>query len=257
MLPTRDQLDALFTQKYGPPHLAGPSPRRRREFGYYLPADVYEAVVQSAVSPGCTWLDAGGGRDVFPQNPALAATLVSRCRRMVAVDPSANVLDNRFAHERVQALIEDYVSPTPFDLATLRMVVEHITDPVKVVRALRPLLRPGGLVIILTVNAWSPITVVSRLTPFALHSPIKKMLWGNEERDTFPVAYRMNTRRRLRQLFESHGFSEQTFSYLDDLSAFGAFPFLSALELWTWSILKTMGARYPENCLLGMYRKST
>jgi SAM-dependent methyltransferase len=255
-LPSRAELESLFRQKYGSPESTGWSPRRRWRAGYFLPADVYEAVVSRTVFEGCDWLDVGGGHDIFPDNAALARTLVSRCRTVVAVDPSENVHDNTFAHERVRALIEDYRPARQFDVATLRMVVEHVVDPDAVAAALHRLLRPGGLAIVFTVNRWSPITLLSRATPFALHGPIKSVMWGGEDKDTFPVQYKMNSRRTLRRVFAAHGFEESAFAYLDDLSAFGFFKGLNSLELLVWRTLSSLHLRYPENCLLGVYRRN-
>src|SRR4051812_39595476 len=115
MSATREQLLSVFGEKYGAP-AQGPIPRRCSRFGYFFPDEHYEAVIERLVSPGCRWLDVGGGRDVFPSNPALARRLAARCGRLVAVDPSANVHENPFAHERHQAMIEEYTTDEPFDL---------------------------------------------------------------------------------------------------------------------------------------------
>jgi hypothetical protein len=88
-----------------------------------------------------------------------------------------------------------------------------------------------------------------------VHHPIKQLVWGGEERDTFPVCYRMNTRRALRWVFESAGFQERGFQKLDDLSAFGRFRWLNFGELCAWRLLKSLGFHYPENCLLGIYQR--
>ena len=84
---------------------------------------------------------------------------------------------------------------------------------------------------IVTVYHLSPLTLLSRALPFRWHHPIKKLVWGGEEEDTFPVEYKMNSRPVLRQLFESNGFREASFSFLDDLSTLGQLRFGSYLEL--------------------------
>lgn len=181
-LPSRSDLDRLFREKYGDPTEIGWSPRRRYRFGYYLPSDIYEAVVEKYVFEGCAWIDVGGGGAIFPDNSRLAERLASRCSRAVAVDPSDNVYKNKVVHERVRCQIEDYRTDRSFDLATMRMVAEHVKEPDKVAAALGRLLRPGGLAILLTVNAHSPITLVSRLVPQGLHYPIKRLFWGARRR---------------------------------------------------------------------------
>jgi SAM-dependent methyltransferase len=255
-LPSVDELRQLFLQKYGTPDKTGWGPRRRFRFGYYVPADVYEATVKKLVCEGCRWVDVGGGHSIFPDNPTLARSLVSRCSLAVGVDPSDNIEQNEFVHQGVKCFVEDYQTDQRFDLATLRMVVEHVQDPVRVVKALHRLLQPGGLAVVFTVNRWSPITLLSGSTPHNLHQPIKKFFWGGEDKDTFPVQYKMNTRQVLRRHFEGQGFRESAFAYLDDLSTLGAFYYMSFMELLVWRLFGTIGHRFPENCLLGVYQRS-
>jgi hypothetical protein len=198
----------------------------------------------------------GGGRDIFPDNRALAAELAGRCRLVVSVDPSDTVEENRFAHQRVKMRIEDYVSGEPFDLATLRMVAEHIENPGAAVAALSRLMKPNGVVVVYTINKWSPVSLVSWLTPHRLHHPIKHLLWKTDERDTFPVVYKLNTRNQLRRCFGQFGFRERHFTYLDDCRTFHCSRPLHFVELFLWRLLSTGGMRYPENCLLGLYQRT-
>jgi 2-polyprenyl-3-methyl-5-hydroxy-6-metoxy-1,4-benzoquinol methylase len=254
--PNASELEAQFIQKYGDPSTTGWAPRRRRRFGYAHPADVYEALIARLVRPGTRWLDVGGGRSPFPDNVALGRELIARSGYAVAVDPSPNVLENRDAHEAIQSTLEDYTAPQPFDLATARMVVEHVEDPASFAGALGRHVRPGGLAVVLTVSLWSPITVLSRVLPFSLHHPLKKLFWGGEEEDTFPVQYRMNTRAALRDVFARAGFEEAGFTRLDDLSLLGAFKIANYFELSAWRVCSSVGLRYPEHCLLGVYRRN-
>ncbi len=254
--PSEIELETLFRQKYGARSETGWSPRQRHDFGYYLPADVYEALLARVIGPGSHWLDVGGGHHIFPENPRLSRTLADRCALVVAVDPSENVRDNPYVHERIQSMLEDYRTDRTFDVATLRMVAEHVVDPVGMVQALYRLLRPSGVVVIFTVDSRSPLTRLSRALPFSWHHPIKKFFWGGEAADTFPVHYTMNSRAVLKQLFEGHGFREVSFAHLDDLSTFGQFRIGSYVELWWWRALNRLGLRYPETCLLGVYQKS-
>jgi 2-polyprenyl-3-methyl-5-hydroxy-6-metoxy-1,4-benzoquinol methylase len=256
LLPSREELYDLFVRKYGKPEDTGWSPRRRFRSGYFLPSDVYEAVVNKLVTKGCSWLDVGGGRSPFPENYALARSLAERVHIFVGVDPSAEIDVNPFVHRGIRARIEDFTTTDRFDIVTMRMVAEHVMDPRGFVAAIARLLHPKGKAVVLTVNWWSPITLISRITPFALHHPIKRLLWGGREEDTFPVAYRMNTRRRLQHIFGAAGLIEKQFSYVDDCSAFGQFYYLNGLELSMQRFMRQRGWRYPETCLLGIYEKA-
>jgi 2-polyprenyl-3-methyl-5-hydroxy-6-metoxy-1,4-benzoquinol methylase len=249
------ELESLFHHKYGDPEVIGWGPRRRLRFGYFTPDDVYEATVTKLVTPSTQWLDVGCGRDIFPDNPALARALASRCKRLVGLDISDNLDENDIVHERVKAAVEDYAPETPFNLVTLRMVAEHVGNPDGAVKALARITMIGGKVVIFTVCKFSPITMISALMPFRAHHPLKAFLWQTEERDTFPTEYRMNTRRQLIKLFTAAGFREALFERIDDCRTFARFNMLNWMELSTWAVCRRLGLFYPEHCLLGIYER--
>jgi 2-polyprenyl-3-methyl-5-hydroxy-6-metoxy-1,4-benzoquinol methylase len=202
------------------------------------------------------WLDVDGGSAIFPDNPKLARILADRCKRLVAVDPSSNVNQNPFAHERHQRFLEEFEASTQFTLATARMVVEHVTHPERFVAKLGQLVKPGGKAVVYTVNRWAPMTVLSGGTPIAVHHFAKRVLWRTEEKDTFPVAYLMNTRSRLNGLFRAAGFQEIRFHRLDDCPTLAKWKATLTLELIIWKALRSAGIGYPESCLLGVYERS-
>ncbi|MFL5342035.1 MAG: class I SAM-dependent methyltransferase [Gemmataceae bacterium] len=251
--PTRAELEDLVRLKHGDLAAAGWGVRRRWRAGYFTPDDHYEALVRRLVVPGSYWLDVGGGASVFPHNIPLARELASRCGLLVGVDPSDNIHTNPFVHERAQCRIEEYQTDHRFDLATLRMVAEHVFDPPRVVAALAGLLRPRGVAVVYTINRRAPVALATRLTPFSLHHPVKRLLWGGAEKDTFPIAYKMNSHRELKRLFQQAGFAEQLFLHLDDLATFSQIKPLNWLELQAWRALHALRLRYPENCLLAVY----
>jgi 2-polyprenyl-3-methyl-5-hydroxy-6-metoxy-1,4-benzoquinol methylase len=249
-------LHNVFRAKYGSPEECGPKPKRRLDFGYFSPDDYYEASVEKLITEGCRWLDVGGGRDVFPMNPELATTLSGRASILVGVDPSSNIHENPYCHEKHQALVEDFHTDRQFDVITLRMVAEHITNPQAAVAKMANLLAPNGKLVIYTINKWTPIALAAWLIPFKLHHPIKKLFWFTQKQDTFPVAYRMNTRTALQRVMTANGLSEDSFRYLDDCRTLFRFEKLHFAELRVWRMFKAMGWTYPENCLLGIYRKA-
>lgn len=255
MLITHDELLTVFQEKYGDLAKSGPLPRRYRRYGYILPDEYYETVVERLVTPRCRWLDVGGGREIFPDNPRLARRLAERCDRLVAVDPSPNVIEHPLAHERVCSSIEEYRTDESFDVLTMRMVAEHVTQPHEAVSSMARLLKPGGRLVVYTVNKFAMVSIAAWAVPFWLHHPIKRLVWQTEEKDTFPVVYRMNTRRSLRRIAEAHGLKEEGFYYLDDCRTSHRFNWLNHLELIVWRTLRRVSVRYPETCLLGVYQR--
>jgi SAM-dependent methyltransferase len=223
-------------------------------FGYFKPNAGYAALVNRLVTSGTTWLDIGCGRFLFPSFPKLAARLAARASRIVGVDPDETIRENPYLHEAHECRLEDFEPDTRFDLITMRMVAEHITDPESVVRRIRGMLAPGGRLVIYTVHRWGLFTMVTGIVPDALHHPIKRVLWRTEAKDTFPVALKMNTRAALRRLAEANGLTEEFFTLWDDCNAFGRWRPTRWMELTARRVLRGLGLRYPEANILAVYR---
>lgn len=256
-LPTREELDALFNEKYERTPDLGTGPAARLKFDYFSPDDHYEALVSQLVTEQTRWLDVGCGRDSFPSNRNLAATLANRCARLVGVDPDETTLnENPFVHEKVHANMNDYRSDEKFDLVTLRMVAEHVEHPPTLLEAIAHCTEAGSLVVIYTVNSRSPVPLVTRIVPFRFHNPVKRVLWGTDEKDTFPTCFNMNRRPHLARIFSAAGFDEVLFDYLDDCRTFQSFAPLLYAELTLRTAFHKLDLNYPENCLMGVYRKS-
>ncbi len=257
LLPSERDLQALFRRHQGDPDSHGWRVRMRQRFRYYSPDEWYEAVVDRLVTPGCRWVDVGGGRSIFPENESLSRELAGRCGLLVGVDPSENIFSIPFVHERARCGIEDFHPGERFDLATFRMVAEHIARPRLVVRLLGDLVRPGGHVVIYTPNRWTPLALGAGLVPDRWHTVFTRLSDRRGEEDVFPTVYRMNTRRTLGRLFEESGFSEVAFAYLDNCRTFQRLRPAFFTELCAWRALRGVGITYPQNDLLGVYRRSS
>jgi len=254
-LPDATALRQMFHLRYGALDRLGWGSRLRREHAYYTPDDVYEALIAGLVAPGLHWLDVGCGRHLFPNNPALADALSARCARLVGVDPAPTLAENPWVHEKAPCGIDTYDGKGAFDLVTLRMVAEHIADPGASVRGVDRALRPGGVAVVFTVSAWSPVPLLTRLAPMGLRHRVKSWLWGTQPKDTFPTCFKMNSRGALQRQFAAVGMHEEQFLRLDDCRTFARFRGLSEMELRAMRIFRMVGVPYPEHCLLGIYRK--
>lgn len=249
-------LRATYDAKYSNEPALGWGPSTRRKFGHYSPDEHYETVVAELITRNCDWLDVGCGREIFPSNRKLAAVLSSRARMVVGVDPDRNIYENPCLTEAHQGPIESYNGSTKFDVVTFRMVAEHVEHPKAVIAKLEELVKPTGRVVIFTPNKWSPMSIMARFTSLETHHFFKRLLWQTDERDTFPVQFKMNTKRDLHRLFCESGFELEYFQYLDDCRTFNRFRVLNYIELCVWKALNSVRIHYPETCLLAVFRKN-
>ena len=174
------------------------------------PYRLFEEKVDSLVARGArVLLDAGCGRTV----PVLRKYL-GRVERLIGVE--------LVEFTDVPAGIETFnvnlgTLPLPdasVDLIMSRSVFEHLTDPDSVYREFSRVLRPGGRVVFLTANMWDYGTLVARMVPNRLHGRIVKVVEGREEEDTFPTAYKTNTRKDVDRLAAAAGLRVEGFEYL-------------------------------------------
>ena len=224
--------------------------------GYIPPEMWYRAVVDRLVTERTNWIDVGGGKAVFPDSDDLSRALAKRCKILVGVDPSDNIKTNPFVHERAKCTIEEFHSDRLFDLATFRMVVEHIREPRLAIASLAKLISVGGKVVIYTPNRWSAASIAASVIPQSLHSRFAHFLWRAKDEDVFPTVYKMNTRRQLQTVFEEGGFKEVAFARLDSCSISQRFRAVYPVELWTRRAFRFASLPYPESNLLGVYEKA-
>lgn len=175
------------------------------------PYKLFEQAVDRALGRAgqLTLLDAGCGRTV----PVLRKYL-GRAGRLIGIElvDFTDVPPGIEAHKADLAHI-----PLPdacVDVIMSRSVFEHLTDPDSVYREFQRLLRPGGVVIFLTANMWDYGTLVARLVPNRFHAGIVKHVEGRAEEDTFPTAYKTNTRADVERLARDSGLRVRGIEYL-------------------------------------------
>ncbi len=174
------------------------------------PYRLFERKVDSLVAGGArVLLDAGCGRTV----PVLRKYL-GRAERLIGVE-LVEFTDVPSGIETYNANLGSLpIADASVDIIMSRSVFEHLTDPGPVYREFARVLRPGGRVVFLTANMWDYGTLVARMVPNRMHGRIVKAVEGREEEDTFPTAYKTNTRADVDRLAAQAGLQVEGFDYL-------------------------------------------
>lgn len=175
------------------------------------PYRLFEQRVDEMLSqrPQQVLLDAGCGRTV----PVLRKYL-GRAGRLIGVElvPFTDVPPGIETHQSDLARLP--LPDASVDIIMSRSVFEHLTDPASVYAEFARVLKPGGRVVFLTANMWDYGTLVARMVPNRLHGKVVKVVEGREEEDTFPTAYKTNTRGDVNRLAADAGLQVQAFEYL-------------------------------------------
>ncbi|MEW6552965.1 MAG: class I SAM-dependent methyltransferase [Actinomycetota bacterium] len=174
----------------------------------FLPGepDAYAAFLGLAASlcpPGGRVIDLGCGGEGY------LSCLMERAGEVVGIDhrqmrgPYHSYLQADL--DRVVPVDEESV-----DLAACKFLVEHLQDPATFLRQVRAALRPGGHLVIMTPNIlYYPYAInfaLSRLLMQERRMRIVGLFSGRQQADIFPVHYRCNTPRRLRNHLEGAGY---------------------------------------------------
>ena len=185
----------------------------------------FYARVRELLPPNGVALDIGCGRGTQGDDPVTVRRdlriLRGRCRSVIGIDVDPAGARNRFIDEfRLIKSPRDWpVEDASVDLALADFVVEHVADPDAFFTQVARVVRPGGHVCIRTINVNSYLGVASRLIPSRFHYKVlRRAHSAREAEDVFPTVYRCNTRRRLRDALERHGFEAVVYTSEDEPS---------------------------------------
>jgi len=213
----------------------------------------FDALIARHVTGASSVLDAGAGRG-DPDLPAVNAGRLS-----VACDPDVSGLQaNELVELRAAAMLEALpFANNSFDVIVCKFVVEHLRAPLDTFKEFFRVLRPGGILALLTPNKYSIFAAISGLIPTTAKQRMKRNLFGGHDEDTFPAYYHANTIETLNSLLRSAKFETKHVERLAGMWAF--FVFASPLALVVRAAerlaLKIPGLRATSTHIMGVWQK--
>jgi SAM-dependent methyltransferase len=195
---------------------------------------VYEDVLRKYVNPSVDWIEIGCGHAILPPwRSAQERELVANCRAVFGIDYDWPSLK---AHATISKKLRGDVSRLPFreeacDLVTANMVVEHLDNPSIQFREIHRILRPKGIFLFHTPNAYGYGVLLSRLVPESIKGKLVQLVEGRQAQDIFETHYAANTEKSIRQLALAAGFEVMEIRLLMTDAIFAMIPPLALVEL--------------------------
>jgi 2-polyprenyl-3-methyl-5-hydroxy-6-metoxy-1,4-benzoquinol methylase len=101
----------------------------------------------------------------------------------------------------------DAFPPGTFDVVLCAFALEHLDDPLAALRTIGPWLRPGGWLLVSTVNRRNPLVATYLSLPAALSRPLQRRV-KRRPAEAHPLVGRCNTPRELRAALCAAGYEE-------------------------------------------------
>lgn len=209
---------------------------RSQRTGYEDGVAVYAQLVGKYVTPEARVLDAGCGRG------GIIELYHEAVKQAVGVDFD---LDSLTEHRCLEQLVRGNLAELPFpsasfDVVMCSWVLEHLTQPDLVLGELARVLRTGGHLVLLAPNAWNYVTLAQRLVPGRFQRRLTRTIYARDDKDTFALAYRANTRRALDTILGRVGLVNEEFHFVGDPSYVAGNDFLFRLAV-AWERITDQG----------------
>jgi len=152
------------------------------------------------IKPSDMVLDLGAGRGFVPQ-----MNIRGQVARVCGLDPTEQVLTNPYLDEAKTGSADAIPWPSnTFDVIFSNNVLEHLPDPLAVLKEVRRTLKPGGIFLAKTPNRFHYVALASALTPHWFHQFFLRH-HQTDSSDVFPTCYRANSLSRLKSLAADAG----------------------------------------------------
>lgn len=161
-----------------------------------------------------TVLNIGAG----PTADRKVKSLKGEVNRVIGVDIDKVVLKNEDLDSSV--VVEKNELPFGddyFDLAWADYVMEHVEDPILLLKEVNRVLKPGASFFFRTPNKYHYVSLIGRVTPHWFHEVVANRVrgLGSDAHEPYPTYYRLNSRKEISDCSRSAGFKHVEMKFVE------------------------------------------
>jgi SAM-dependent methyltransferase len=219
----------------------------------------YARVLRSVLGGKGRWLDLGCGHATLPEwmiGDAPQLPIDNWVR--IGIDMDETSIRR---HPTLTGAVVGNVEQLPFrsgsfDVITANMVLEHVERPEPLFRELHRALSDNGIVLVHTPNRRGYTTLLTKLLPDSLVTPLAGRLLHRAPEDVYPTFYRANTPRDLAKIGEHCGLALESAEYVNSSAQMiRLLPFI-VFELLLIRALESPRFAPGRACIIASFRKS-
>ena len=181
------------------------------------PGNQFAAFVRSYVRPEFRVLDAGCGH-------GSGLRLRGQCAHVVGYDVDDDVFLNPEIDTPIKGDLQNLDLPSEtFDLVVCSWLVEHLSDPLECFQQFARVLKPNGVLLLVTPNMFHYAMLGSRFTPFRFHRWFLRKIGIAPHDHPFPTYYRANTPWHLKRLMAKAGLNLEDKKMVEGLPRYLSF----------------------------------
>ncbi|GIV98521.1 MAG: SAM-dependent methyltransferase [Herpetosiphonaceae bacterium] len=213
---------------------------------------IYRDLIATNTEPGTAILDIGCGHADFLEKVYIKSGLA------FGIDPDKQAL---LKNVSIPYCVVGFGGHIPFkdntfDLVLAAWVLEHVDKPDDIAKEVYRVLKPGGKFIFLTTNIWNYNVWIIRAIPNAFHGLLVKKLYKRVEEDTYPVAYKFNSPKKIDRILNQVGLKKEALILNGDPSYISFNDLLFLLARIVERVLSTSLFKFARVHIIGIYQKT-
>lgn len=212
---------------------------------------IYKSIVNQNINQKTKVLDIGCGHSDF------MGQVFNKTKHTYGIDSDKKAIaKNAIIKNKIVGSVNDMpFADNFFDLIISAWTLEHLDDPREAFKEIYRVLKPKGKIVFLTPNIWNYNIWIIRAIPNIFHKPIVRYLYNRQDGDTYPKKYKINSIKKIDEVFLSIGFKKSQIILNGDPSYISFSKYLFKFACLIERLFNKKSLNFAKVHIIGIYQK--